>query len=84
MVPGGLESVIDAVLPAASKVAGTAACSSVALTNVTVTAVPFQNADVVGRKFVPTMSSEVSALPAGRLAGEIEVITGKGITTLND
>jgi hypothetical protein len=43
----------------------------------------FNETTVVGRKFAPTISSVVDGLPAGRLAGETDVITGNGVTTLN-
>jgi hypothetical protein len=78
-----LESVTEAVAPAASDVAGTVALNSVELMNVAVRVLLFQDTVVVGRKFVPTISSEVDGLPAGRLAGEMDVITGSGFTTLN-
>jgi hypothetical protein len=82
--PGaGLTSVTEAVAPAASNVAGTVALSSVELINVAVNAVSFQNTAVAGRKLVPIISIDVVGLPAGMLAGEIDVIVGNGFTTLN-
>ena len=82
--PGdGFESVTEAVVPAAREAAGTVALSSVELTNVVVSALLFHDATVVGRKPVPTISIEVEGLPAGKLAGETELIVGNGFTTVN-
>jgi hypothetical protein len=82
--PGaGFESVSEAAAPAASDVTGTVALNSVELMNVDAKLALFQDTVVVGRKFVPTISSEVDGLPAGMLAGETDVIIGNGFTTLN-
>jgi hypothetical protein len=82
--PGaGLDSVTEAAAPVASEADGTVALSSVELRNVAVRVLSFQDTVVVGRKFVPTISSEMDGLPTGMLGGETAVITGSGFTTLN-
>jgi hypothetical protein len=81
--PGaGFVSVTEAMAPAASEMAGTVALNSVELMNFAVRILSFQSTTVVGRKLFPTISSEMDGLPAGMLAGEIDVITGRGFTIL--
>ena len=69
-------------LPAMSE-AGSAAFISVPLTNVVVSAIPFQAIAVFETNPVPVISRVVAAAPAVRLAGLTAVIAGAGLFTLN-
>jgi hypothetical protein len=66
---------------ATTSVAGSVALTSVALTNVVVSATPFQATTVDGRNPEPAMSNTVSAAPATRLAGAILAIAGTELFT---
>jgi hypothetical protein len=61
--------------------AGSAAFSSVALTNVVVSTAPFQAIKVDGTNPVPLTSSRVSPDPASTLAGLILLMAGTGLFT---
>ena len=61
--------------------AGSIAFISVVLTNVVVSATPFQTIAVEGRNPIPVRSSTVSTDPASRLAGLILLIAGAELFT---
>jgi hypothetical protein len=81
--PGaGLVTVTFTVPPVAMAVAGMAAVSCVALTNVVVTAAPLKLTAEVETKFVPFTVSVNAAPPAVALEGERLVIAGSGLLTV--
>jgi hypothetical protein len=74
-VPPGFAAVICAVPACATRFAGTAAVSCVALTKVVASAVPFKDTVAPLRKLVPVTVS-VNAEPAGVVDGVMLVIVG--------
>lgn len=77
--PGaGLNTVTLTVAPAARSLAGIAAVSCMALTNVVVRLAPFQRTTELEIKEAPLTVSVVAASPALALEGEMEVMLGRG------
>jgi hypothetical protein len=78
--PGvGLKTVTEGVPELARSEAGTAAVSEVALTNVVVSAVPFQFTTEPATKFVPVTVSVNADPPVSAELGESEVSVGAGL-----